>query len=315
MRTTPFKLLQLRPSRSPYERRPFRPDTRGERDVIPPWRLQTNCGVPLRSLHTSCAVAELYHEYPENWTPQYEILMMRRIEAGRANNIDYTSDDEFTFKSSQLTTGQEEIVSHDSFTHDPEIPNDDQRFPAGGVADNIDPSLGYRESRLSTNIDAVDKRGFSTSTRSSLVLMTPGIVSHRVPPSTSSTLLVTLPSWTWHSRVSSTGLESCKYRIRKQGIDVACFRSVGAEPLQHPMNLEQANPGDTYLHRSGLDQNQIWFRGYSGEWVSALPGVEHPQLTGYCLNISPEGWVRWVLKKTVSTYKGRQKVQKLEGVA
>ncbi|KAI0311239.1 hypothetical protein OF83DRAFT_1177783 [Amylostereum chailletii] len=43
-------------------------------------------------------------------------------------------------------------------------------------------------------------------------------------------------------------------------------------------------------------------------WAPASVGDAHPHLPSHCLTILPNGFPSWVTKKTVKTYRGREKL-------
>ncbi|VDB91622.1 unnamed protein product [Peniophora sp. CBMAI 1063] len=106
------------------------------------------------------------------------------------------------------------------------------------------------------------------------------------------------------------GIISSKHKLRKHGVEMTCFRSIGASMLSTPSLDGRAMPGDVYLHM-GAGTAQLWYKNLDGAWVTAQAGMDHPAYPDYCLNLSSDLWGRWVLKKTVSTYKGREKASSL----
>ncbi|VDC07052.1 unnamed protein product [Peniophora sp. CBMAI 1063] len=103
--------------------------------------------------------------------------------------------------------------------------------------------------------------------------------------------------------VSST-FASDRHKLRKYGVEMRTFRSKGA-PINTPPHVDAAAEYDTYLHQSdGCDR--VWYATADGDWVPAPIGKEHPKYPDHELYLSNDNWARWLLKKTVSTYKGRK---------
>jgi hypothetical protein len=93
----------------------------------------------------------------------------------------------------------------------------------------------------------------------------------------------------------------------------SCISSDGDRintPLLSALN-PHVKPGDLFLHTPGADASAIWIALSKGseeneqlEWKECEPGMPHPFLKGYVLSFS-RGRLRWVTRKTYSTYRTR----------
>lgn len=108
------------------------------------------------------------------------------------------------------------------------------------------------------------------------------------------------------------GLQGPVQRFRRKIRDIDAYivwyLSTGIERIAHP-SQSSADPGDLYLHREQGGDVQIWLRTLDLRWKPTNVGDSHPFLTGYRLHMLLSGEPRWVTKKTVTTYRGREKRQ------
>lgn len=82
------------------------------------------------------------------------------------------------------------------------------------------------------------------------------------------------------------------------------FRSQGGT-IDKPPRVAEAEEFDVYLHL-GDDGDRVWYATAHGSWVPATFDMFHPQYPEYTLYLANDNWARWLLKKTVTTYKGRK---------
>ena len=72
-------------------------------------------------------------------------------------------------------------------------------------------------------------------------------------------------------------------------------------------HIAEAKPYDIYLYFSSMDSYFMWYRDEHGKtWKPAALETEHPLYEEYVLWFANDNWARWLLKKTVTTYKGRK---------
>lgn len=77
--------------------------------------------------------------------------------------------------------------------------------------------------------------------------------------------------------------------------------------MTNPPRVATAVAYDLYLHRSDGDGDEhVWYAATEGDWVPAVFGMAHPMYPEYVLHLAKDGWARWLLKKTVTTYRGRK---------
>lgn len=101
-----------------------------------------------------------------------------------------------------------------------------------------------------------------------------------------------------------------RFRRKIRDIDayIVWYLSTGIGHISYP-SQSSADPGDLYLHREKGGNTQIWLRTLDLQWKPTNAGDSHPCLTGYRLHMLFSGEPRWVTKKTVTTYRGREKRQ------
>lgn len=103
-----------------------------------------------------------------------------------------------------------------------------------------------------------------------------------------------------HPNVSRTS-----FKIRGVDHHFTLFYSSGAQALEVPNPGDFAVLGDIYHHNIG-STNQLWVKETSG-WVTGTTAHRHPILSDHRLHVVSPGQPRWVHKKTLTTYKGRDK--------
>ncbi|KAI6131847.1 hypothetical protein EDD17DRAFT_1757269 [Pisolithus thermaeus] len=109
---------------------------------------------------------------------------------------------------------------------------------------------------------------------------------------------VTLPSGSFS--ITRTSNKIC-------GVDhhFTLLSSIGYQPLSAPDPAMPANSGDVYLHQHHLNM-QVWVKEASG-WVIGRHAHPHPFLVHHRLHVVSPDQLHWVHKKTLVTYKGRNK--------
>lgn len=79
-------------------------------------------------------------------------------------------------------------------------------------------------------------------------------------------------------------------------------------PPTNSPELDDMKEHDIYMHCSPTGR-RIWRATANLSWEDAEFGMVHPTWRPkYKLHLSNDSWARWVQKKTLDTYKGRQKV-------
>ncbi|KAI6040038.1 hypothetical protein EDC04DRAFT_2602782 [Pisolithus marmoratus] len=112
------------------------------------------------------------------------------------------------------------------------------------------------------------------------------------------TVPVTLPS-------ESASITRTYTKIRGVDHHFTLLLSTGNQPLLAPNPAIPANSGDLYLHQHHLN-TQIWVKEASG-WVIGRHAHPHPFLVDHRLHVVSPNQLHWVHKKTLVTYKGRDK--------
>ncbi|KIK13550.1 hypothetical protein PISMIDRAFT_25533 [Pisolithus microcarpus 441] len=112
------------------------------------------------------------------------------------------------------------------------------------------------------------------------------------------TVPVTLPS-------ESVSIARTSTKIRGVDHHFTLLLSTGNQPLPAPDPAIPANSGDLYLHQHHLN-TQIWVKEASG-WVIGRHAHPHPFLVDHRLHVVSPNQLHWVHKKTLVTYKGRDK--------
>ncbi|KZV60949.1 hypothetical protein PENSPDRAFT_693826 [Peniophora sp. CONT] len=96
------------------------------------------------------------------------------------------------------------------------------------------------------------------------------------------------------------------HKLRKHNKEMICFRSQGAHDIAAPPFLSSAREYDVYLHQYA-NGTHVWYASSNGSWTIASEGMKHPQYPDYVLHVSSDQWARWLLKKTINTYQGRER--------
>ncbi|EGO25777.1 hypothetical protein SERLADRAFT_437511 [Serpula lacrymans var. lacrymans S7.9] len=98
------------------------------------------------------------------------------------------------------------------------------------------------------------------------------------------------------------------HKIRNLEKHITVFESKGNCAFSVPPPVVSSQTGDIFIHRYGISEKmQIWVRDSRSNWGDASLGDTHPFLFDYRLNMSSQGKLSWVTKKTVSTYRGRDR--------
>ncbi|KAA1479125.1 hypothetical protein DENSPDRAFT_109404 [Dentipellis sp. KUC8613] len=97
-----------------------------------------------------------------------------------------------------------------------------------------------------------------------------------------------------------------------RGVDglLRWFKSVGGQSLTSPPSCQAVEVGDLFIHRAG-DATQVWLWNKAEEWVQAREGQAHPLLLKHRLRVTADGTPSWVLRKTITNYRGKEKRDKL----
>ena len=114
------------------------------------------------------------------------------------------------------------------------------------------------------------------------------------------------------SSTPGPNVESSEHRLRKYDITMHTFRSRGP-----PININdfeipdiaEAKPYDiyVYLFTESSSGYFMWYRDADGKkWKHAALETMHPLYSEYRLWLANDDWARWLLEKTVTTYKGRK---------
>lgn len=103
------------------------------------------------------------------------------------------------------------------------------------------------------------------------------------------------------------------YKIRDKTY-MSLFNSTDEYALVYPSLMStsfRAVPGDLYVHTWGADsENQIWAYLGGEKWKRVENGSLHPNMPTHCLyRDSKNDRPRWVSRKTMSTYKCRNKAR------
>ena len=97
------------------------------------------------------------------------------------------------------------------------------------------------------------------------------------------------------------------------------WTSEGPRPIPSPLSgLKGVIAHDIYMHCYDHGGRQLWRATKNSDedpgWVEVHLTInqkvlDHPIYGEYGLHVSNENWARWLLKKTISTYKYRAKVR------
>ncbi|KAI6098571.1 hypothetical protein F5141DRAFT_1219676 [Pisolithus sp. B1] len=178
-----------------------------------------------------------------------------------------------------------------------------------GEADRT-PPVGRPDSRAPNPSDKADRTthpgpsdsSMSNSLSISSMLQIPTL-DHEPTPLTSVPAM--LPSGAAPTLTESVPVTRTSTKIRSVDHHFTLFLSTGSRPLMAPDPVMLANSGDLYLHQHHLN-TQIWVKEASG-WVIGRSAHPHPFLVDHRLHVVSPSQLHWVHKKTLVTYKGRDK--------
>lgn len=218
---------------------------------------------------------------------------------------------------SALTSGQEAIVpvdDHHSPAHDDSMavlsvslipPSFTQRESGPSVQSAGQQDVGVDEHHSQLNDNTLRVFPISlTSTPPALVPPTPSAPPN-LPPKSCPALLPDGPSAL--DTATSDILIPTRTSLKIRGVDhhFVIFHSSGDQQLQAPAPELFSRPGDVYLHQHG-PTTQLWVRE-TCNWVPGGPAHQHPFLQDHRLHFVSPDQPRWVHKKTLTTYRGREK--------
>ncbi|KAA1479366.1 hypothetical protein DENSPDRAFT_886684 [Dentipellis sp. KUC8613] len=176
------------------------------------------------------------------------------------------------------------------------------------VEDTCRPRAEDSGSRAQSSVIGDDSDGFEGDNGSQFVPSSPS--SSLL--SLSSTLSTIGPSPGLHGP-SSTPQENRPELVEKKirGVDglLRWFGSVGGQRLASPPSLKALELGDLFIHRAD-GATQVWMWTKAEEWVEAREGQAHPTLLKHRLRVTPDGTPSWVLRKTITNYRGKEKRDK-----
>ncbi|KAH7912661.1 hypothetical protein BJ138DRAFT_1147781 [Hygrophoropsis aurantiaca] len=105
-------------------------------------------------------------------------------------------------------------------------------------------------------------------------------------------------------------IQRIRQKIRCRNTTQTCFKSAGKDFLDVPPQCDEVQVGDIFTHRSGGSGSlpQVWTWG-AGGWLLVRPYEDrlHPVFKEYHLWMRHDGEPRWLLSKTITTYRGRQR--------
>ncbi|KAI0311539.1 hypothetical protein OF83DRAFT_1087622 [Amylostereum chailletii] len=85
------------------------------------------------------------------------------------------------------------------------------------------------------------------------------------------------------------------------------FEATGIDPLTSAPSFS-ARVGDVFLYKHRRDSRpQTWVRAAAGGWSPIEAGGPHPRFTQYRFHLLSNGVPSWVTKKTIATYRSRDK--------
>ncbi|KZV73843.1 hypothetical protein PENSPDRAFT_648602 [Peniophora sp. CONT] len=103
-------------------------------------------------------------------------------------------------------------------------------------------------------------------------------------------------------------IEENKHPLKKYKTSMTSFRTVGPDTIPSPPLVPGAKEHDVFIHCYPGGQT-IWraTTNKNKRWIVAKLKEHHPVYKEYRLHVSKDNWARWVLKKTLTTYQGREK--------